>query len=130
MKNILWLALPFFLLTSACENCDPEGPVALSACSVDNPTEDLAWLREEIQNREQQPGEDLTQYLYIAQAEYEGETVFIYGNCCPNCNTIVPVFDCAGERIGLLGYGEEDIDFAIMEEAVAIWKPTDYSCRL
>ena len=128
MKNILLLLFLSFT-TAACENCDP-GEVVGPACSVENPVEELAWLRDEIQARLQQPTSEYTQYEYIAQTEYRGETVFVYGNCCPNCNTIFSVFNCSGEQISQLGYREEDIDFGILEQAVMIWKPEDYSCTL
>ena len=130
MKNTIWLALPFFLLLGSCEYSDIFCVEPSSPCSVENPVEDLAWLRDEIQEREQQVQNEYTQYQYIAQAEYEGETVFVYGNCCPNCLTVTLVFNCAGEQIGLLGYREGDIDYSIREQAVVVWKSAGYSCTL
>ena len=129
-KNILRFILPLSLAISSCEYCDVIHPEESDDCSVDNPVEDLVWLCDEIRDREQQPQSDLTQYFYIAQSKYEGETVFIYGNCCPTCNTIVPVLNCEGEQIGLLGHQEENIDYRVLEQAVIIWKPADHSCTL
>ena len=122
--SLLFLSLAI----AACENCDPDEVVG-PACSVENPVEELAWLRDEVRARLQEPINEYTQYQYIAQAEYQGETVFIYGNCCPYCNSFIPVFNCSGEKIGSLGYREEDIDFSVLEQAVVVWKPKGYSCN-
>lgn len=100
-----------------------------AACSVENPTEELAWLRKEIQAREQDPN-DYVDYQYIVQAAYEGETVFIYRDCYPYSNSIVQVFNCSGELLGYLGYREEDIDFAVLENVVTIWRPATSKCSL
>ena len=90
MKNILWFILPLSLAISSCEkrDLDLEEAIDRSGCSVDNPVRDLAWLKETIAFNEQQDKNENTQYEYIAQTEYEGETVFIQGNCCPLCNSV------------------------------------------
>ena len=135
MKRVVWFVLPFFFAVASCEDCDP-GFGDSTACSVENPVEELPWLRNEIASREQRDPSEFTQYFYIAQTEYRGETVFVDGNCCPTCNTVVPVLNCEGELIGLLGYGEENeedinyIDFSILERATIIWKPKGGTCAL
>ena len=132
MKSIVWFILPLSLATVACEkrDLDLEEAIDRSACSVDNPVADLAWLKETIAHNEQMDKNENTQYEYIAQADYEGETVFIQGNCCPLCNSVSAVVDCAGELLGFLGGGEGDIDFSILENAIIIWKPEGGVCTL
>lgn len=123
MKSISLLLL---LAIAACENCDP-GEEFYAACSFENPTEELVWLREEIQAREQS-NSSYDQYFYISQAKYQGETVFIYDGCCPNCNTVVPVFNCLGERIGLISPRAEDINYSELTEVIVIWQPENFAC--
>jgi hypothetical protein len=73
---------------------------------VNNPAQDLPWLREKVKAlRERQ-----SSYEYIQQATYRGQTVFIFGNCCPSCNTVVPVYNCQGELICTL-YSKKCPDF-------------------
>lgn len=131
MKNTLWLIFFFSSAVISCENSDPgEEYPPHSTCTTSDPVEDLAWLREAIAAKEQQPENEFTQYGYIAQADYQGETVFIQGNCCPTCNSIISVVNCEDELIGFLGSGEGNIDFDILERAVIIWQPEDGVCSL
>lgn len=127
MKTVL-SALLFFLLATACENCDP-GDYYYPACSVDDPTKELEWLREEIEDREQNR-DDLYEYFFISQAGYEGETVFIYNDCCPNCNTVVRVLNCSGEQIGVVSPREGDIDRSQLTNVTVVWQPEGFECRL
>ena len=56
-----------------------------------------------------------------------GETILILGNCCPFCNTFMPVFNDKSERIGLEGDGEVDIS-ALRQDPV-IRKPEELACK-
>ncbi len=125
MKSISLLLL-LSLAIAACEKCDP-GEEFYPACSVENPTKELAWLREEIQNREQS-NFSYDRYFYITQANYRGETVFIYEGCCPNCNTLVQVFNCFGEQIGTVSPRAEDINYSELTEVIVIWQPENFAC--
>ena len=97
-----------------------------SACNVENPVEDLTWLKAEIDNRVQNPT-DFTKYESILQGEYNGENVFIFTNCCPHCNTIIPIYNCEGEQIGYMGDGNFDSDS--VKKTIIIWKPSNSVCN-
>lgn len=99
-----------------------------NTCSVENPLEDLDWLVSEIQILQNHP--EFSKYYYVTQAEYENRTVFIFGNCCPYCFSVITVRNCLGEDIGNLGNSEGDIDFSILENDKIIWKADDSLCEL
>ncbi|MEM9077025.1 MAG: DUF4377 domain-containing protein [Bacteroidota bacterium] len=94
-------------------------------CTFENAAEDLEWLESEIERRLLNIDEQ-TKYCYISQAEYKGEPVFLYFDCNPAVNKVIPVFNCLGESIGILGDGilaQDDFsNFAI------IWQPDDFAC--
>lgn len=101
-----------------------------NTCSVANPIEDLDWLKEKIEELEQsslfESGE-----IYISQANYNGNTIFILGNCCALCNSVISVYDCEGELIARLGYDDENdfvINFDIFERDTIIWSPPNFTC--
>lgn len=110
-----------FLSLSCGKGTDP-GPV----CAVDDPAEDLEWLKVEIATM---ASSGLSRYFYVSQGKYGMMTVIIFLNCCPNCNTIVPVYNCAGEHLGNIGTGEDDIDSRFLEYERVIWKPADSACN-
>lgn len=120
MKTHLFTILIILCLLVSCrEETDPK-----RACSVDNPVEDLAWLASQIQEWE---STNWREYAFVTQAKYENETVFIFGNCCPMCNTVIPVYNCSGERIGIINY---DIDEHILKNEVLIWKSEFSTCTI
>ena len=96
-------------------------------CSVENPTEDLTWLKNEIEEREQNITE-FSKYLYIHQSTHNGATIIIYADCCPNCNSVYPVYNCEGAFIGIIGNREQDIPFDVLSEGQIIWKTNDFEC--
>jgi hypothetical protein len=118
MKKFLPLGCALLLLTCSCEKD------TINVCSVD-PIEDLSWLQSRIQLLEQS---SLENYSYVQQAELLQETVFIFDNCCPFCNTIVPVYNCQGEVICHLGdcNGLEDQ----IKNRKLIWQAQDFECNL
>ena len=89
-------------------------------CGVSNPTKELAWLKKEISNREQTSTET-NKYFFIEQANFEGQTVFIYNNCCPFCDTIIQVFNCEGKEI--------QVAFAKLTSVEKIYTPLDFKCQ-
>jgi len=91
-------------------------------CNVKNPTEELAWLKAEIDRREKSHS-DMEVYFYIEQGEYNDQTVFLYNNCCPMCNTIIPVYDCLGTKLFDLSPGIE------IKNIKVIWKPDGNPCQ-
>ena len=123
MRYILFLLtlLPFLVLS-----CKSDDISLDNTCNIENPIEDLSWLKERIADIEQS---SLTDAFYISQATYEGKTVFIVGNYCANCNSISPVYNCEGERINTLGCSEEFIDFSILNQDTIIWNSENFICN-
>lgn len=95
------------------------------ACGVDNPIEELAWLKSEIDNRNQSNRESM-KYCYIVQGEYEGETVFVYEDCDPAVNKIVPVFNCDGVVINTDG---NSIGLDNINNKTIVWKGNNFACN-
>ena len=123
MKKILLFATCISLMAFSCEK--EEAIVLTSICAVTNPTEELAWLKAEINSREQSTS-DINKYFYIQQAEYNGQVIFIYNNCCPMCNTIIPAYNCQGE---LLFYLNQDLEESKkIKNTKVIWQPKDFAC--
>ena len=80
MKRIFLFAAAISLMAFSCDKEENYIAPLGNACSVNNPAEDLAWLKAEIQRLEQL-NSDIAKYFYIQQAEYKQQTVFIYNNC-------------------------------------------------
>jgi len=117
MKNVL---LILGIILTLAFSCKDQGPDLI--CNVNNPTEDLPWLKSEIERRKQSQN-DISKYFYIEQGEYNGQTVFIYNNCCPMCNTILSVYDCNGKKLF-------DLDSTIeIKNIKKIWVPEDFPCQ-
>lgn len=122
MSSRILFFVTVILLAFACnEDADPQ-----PACSVKDPVEDLEWLANEIQTMTES---SMSQYLYVTHAKIGSMTVFIFGNCCPNCLSITPVYNCAGEHIGNIGNGPDDIDPAILNHDALLWKPENSMCN-
>ncbi len=123
MRQIIILSILIFFIILSCNNND-DG--LNNTCNVANPIEDFTWLKEKILDIEQSSQVD---EFYISQATYKGETVFIVGNCCANCNTIFPVYNCKGERINILGCSEAFINFSILNRDTVIWSSKNFICK-
>ncbi len=113
-----------FVLCLSCNNDDTNLPI-ISACNTGNPIEDLDWLKTQVSELKNNKS-DVAKYFYIEVAEYKGDTIFISNNCCPTCNTIVPVYNCKGEQLGLLN-GE--IKTSEVSNSKIIYKRIDFSCE-
>lgn len=125
MKKFLFILAAFQLMAFSCdtETCI-EGPE--NTCAVAHPAEDLPWLKEKI-GYLKQSDPFLAPYFSISQALYENKTVFIFGNCCPHCNTVVPVFNCRGEQLFL---AHEQADFQQKVKGTRIiWQPENFACQ-
>jgi hypothetical protein len=94
MRKVLLLLILPLLSTLSCQK-DEKSESSKNTCSVTDPAQDLPWLQSKIALITSQD----SSYAYIQQAVYQGQTVFIFRNCCPSCNTIVPVYNCQGEII-------------------------------
>ena len=108
-------------------SCNSDDDIGHNNCAVDNPVEDLDWLKAKIAELEASDS-STAKYRYISQAEYNNRTVFILGNCCPICNTVLPVYDCEGASLGIIGTRDQDIDESIMDDDIIIWSPSDFTC--
>ena len=122
-KTLLTSAFLLFIMTS-CNYSDNDDNN--NTCNVSNPIEDLTWLKDKITELEQTSSYESGE-IYISQANYNGNTVFIMGNCCAVCNTIVPIYNCEGESIGYIG--DDTFDSTILEKDVIIWKPENFVCN-
>jgi hypothetical protein len=95
-----------------------------NTCNVDDPVEDLPWLRERISTI-LVTNPEIAKYQYISMAEYNGETVFMFGNCDPLALSVFPIFNCSDVLIGTLG--EIPADSLLNSEIV--WKTEDSLCN-
>ena len=114
------------VLTIVAFSCQKDNDDNLTTtCNVSNPIEDLAWLKEQIQELEKtslyESGE-----IYILQTEHDGNTIFILGNCCTACNSVSTVYNCEGEMIGYIG--DDTFNFNLIENSTIIWKAENSIC--
>lgn len=111
MKTLLKFAVVIvFLISCKSDEVIPD-------CNFDNPLEGLAWLKEktiELQNS--------THQQIINEANYKNQTVFVFSVCCSNCNTVVTVYDCQGNKLGLVGNQEDNISSNDLKNTKEIWK--------
>jgi hypothetical protein len=119
--------LGIILISFGCDTND-DGFVAilLPACGVENPLEQLDWLRLEVEKRKNDTSED-ARYCYISQVESDGITVFLYQDCNPLVNKIVPVYNCSGENIGIVGDDNFEID--LLQSRTVIFYPENTLCE-
>lgn len=99
-----------------------------NTCGVDDPVEELVWLRDQIDDIELMEPE-ASQYYYFRMAKYYGATVFLPGNCNPAFNMVFVVLDCSGERIGIIGDGIDMIRWDELSEMQLLWKPESSACN-
>ena len=123
MKNLVILC---FLLLCCCSEDDDDSLAIVTACEVDNPLEQLTWLSEQIRTKVLNQTE-FSEYDFITQGKFNSETVFLFKNCNPIANSVVPVLDCQGIMLGLLSL--EIPQEEIFEETL-IWKNAPSSCDL
>lgn len=110
------VVLVFSLVLVSCEK-DDISPKNL--CGVQNPIQELAWLKDaidEVRNDE---------YSYYSTALYQGERIFFYGNCDPTANYASFIQNCSGEN---LGNTSELYDR--LSQIKVIWKPENSKCNL
>lgn len=126
MRKILIILIVTFTTNTSCK-MDDDNELS-NTCNVDNPVEDLIWLKEKIKNLEQSSSINSGD-IYISQVNYEGNTIFILGNCCELYNSVSPVYNCKGELISRLGCGDGEINFKILEKDIIIWSPPNFKCK-
>ena len=121
MKKLVFVLLTSFLFLGCNNN---EKSSVKSACSVDNPIEDLVWLKK--LSTALGEDEEFSKYNYIVQSDRNNETLFIVANCCPTCNSGNVVFNCKGEEIGYIDDPEFPSDLLV--NGILIWKSKDNEC--
>ncbi|AEL25611.1 hypothetical protein [Cyclobacterium marinum] len=115
MKKFTFPLLFCFILSFSCiEDQDPE-----TICGVTDPLTNLSWLKTLQENY---ASDEMSEYNYIGQAIYEGQTVFYLASCCPNCNWQLITYDCSGNKI------EEDHTLDDLDSKQTIWKSEDSEC--
>ncbi|UOB15952.1 hypothetical protein [Abyssalbus ytuae] len=128
MKNILFLFLFPVLFFSCFNDSDstgdsPDGFLKKEGICSDT---DLNWLEEMIADYSAQTFTK-QEFFYFSKALYNNEVVIIQGNCCPSCNSIMPVYDCYGDLLGNIGSNPGDITPEVMENQQLIW-PDNSTC--
>jgi hypothetical protein len=124
MLKSAFLLFTVTMLFATCTNDDCSD--LNNTCMVQDPVTDLPWLKQTIQRYEETKNTEMYRYLYIAQATFKGRTVFIFGNCCPNCNTVIPVNDCQGKFL-FYRFDKEQAD-KVKDEKV-IWQAENSLCH-
>ena len=114
----------YILALSLFMSCSDRDDTIHVICGVNDPTEELAWLKAEITIRRRDVSEE-AKYQYISQAVWEGSTVFLYRNCDPKGNSIIPVYSCEGELLGEIGKNFVLDDFSNL---LILFKPLDFVC--
>jgi len=122
MRQIILFSI---LLSFVILSCKTDDDNLINTCNVTNPVENLNWLKEVIADIEQsslfESGE-----VYISQANYNSNTIFILGNCCALCNSVLPVYDCEGNNLGYVG--DSNFDTSILDNDKVIWKSENFIC--
>lgn len=94
-------------------------------CDVENPTENIDWLREELENGGYKNPSTHSD-SFVIRATYNGQTVFYISICCPVCDVAPPVVrTCSGESLGHLG---SDVDQSDLKNSVLVWRTENGVC--
>jgi hypothetical protein len=118
MRNYTnYLLILALVLVFSCEEDDSD---PIIACGIENPAENLPWLKAEIESFEEFP--EFYKYMYVQQGTYLGQTVFLVGNCCPFCDSYFPVYNCEGEEIMGAALAVTNLK--------TVWKPVFSQCTL
>src|SRR5689334_1465696 len=110
-------ALVVLLSTSLLFACHDDD---VKDCGVTNPAEELEWFKAKAQAAESSG--DMAKYIYCLQGDYKNQRVYIWADCCPVCNSMILVYDCAGNELGRLGNGEGGIDPEAIKKQSLVWK--------
>ncbi len=89
-----------------------------NTCDVSNPTKELGWLMEAIDDIKQD------EYSYYAMANYKGETVFYYVNCNPLANYVSIVKNCVGDDLGNANDLRDELT-----DIITLWKHENSKCN-
>lgn len=115
--NFLWIATIIVFTSMISCSDDDNKDFDNNKCNVSNPTEDLVWLKEAIDEVKED------EFSYYVMANYKGETVFYYGNCDPTINYASFIQNCNGENIG----NTNDLQDELSDETI-VWKHAESKC--
>jgi hypothetical protein len=115
------LLLFILLIVLACSDNDND----VSGCGLDNPREELAWLKSRVDSMARDTTE-WVKYCYVAQGNYKRRTVFQFGDCNPAINKIVFTLNCDGNRIDS---NDDPIFTSEIKNIKIIWKPDEFACE-
>lgn len=110
MKNLIWLT-GILLLSQSCTD------TMQADCGVDNPLEDLEWLKAETENLNR------SGFIYLVEGKYKGRTVFFFNACDPIQPTLTVIQDCQGEII-------QEASANDVRNQKVIWAPINSVCNL
>jgi hypothetical protein len=118
--GLLFLLIVFFSCENG-QNCCHPG----NMCDVENPAEEIDWLREELENGgHKNPSTHSDTFVY--KAIYNNQVVFYISICCPTCDVAPPeVKTCSGESLGFLG---SDVDQRDLKNSVVVWRTENGVC--
>lgn len=122
MKRYIPIIMMVLFFIISCSNDDDIIP----ACGVNNPLEDLAWLKAEIDLRNENPTEDM-KYCYIVQAKLNNQDVFIYEDCNPLVDKAFFILNCEGNTINTQ---DNPNAFDQLKNKIIIWKRNDFACQI
>lgn len=121
MKKIaILLTLITALFAYSCENVKTLCPGEVSDDSVDSLIAEL--------EAEQSNNTVTRDFTYLAEANHNGNTVFILANCCPYCLSLFPVYDCSGQEIGHIG--DDTFNPNLLNSAKIVWRSENNQCSL
>jgi hypothetical protein len=119
-KHIAFMIIvPFF---AGCTSDDVQNSDKELTCGFVNPTADLMWLKAEIASLEATKSV-VYPYIYLVHGELNGETVFVFENCCPFCDSAPIVYNCHGEPVQFQS-GQT------LQKVKVIWRPDGFQCLI
>ena len=124
----LLIGLLSIAMITSCNN-DNDDEILLETCNFSNPSENLEWLKNKINEFENPdlPTYEFNQaYTYLTLSQKDGNAIFILADCCPHCLSISPVYSCEGEVIGALG--DDNYSFDLLEKSTLVWKSKNSLC--
>ena len=119
----IYLLLFFTSLLISCNNLEEN----IATCNVENPLEDIAWLKELKDGFEQSASASKKK---ITQYTYNNKTVFLV-NICVNCSdNLTTLYNCEGDKIcefgGIAGLNTcPDFEKNAKDENV-LWKNNNF----
>ena len=116
-QPLLFAMLAFLQLS--CE----KSSLKLSKCEVEDPVKELEWLSRAIDEMGEQDSA-IANHAYIKMADYQGETLFYFGNCHPAINYASFLQTCVGDTLGDTAEFESS-----MKNSQVIWQKSPGTCN-